>query len=107
MPGHPAEALVAFCDALGLDAVEVEARGTGTWLARTLHTRDPARFALGSLHDEPAPDAQPPAPGSFAPHPMGAHLFAAWHHVRDAAILGGWERRQPPRFDTLDPDTLH
>lgn len=100
-------ALVALCDRLGFGATDVSGTGTGAVLAHGLTRRDPARFALGTLMDLPRPDAVPPEVGLFAPNPVGAHLLAAWHHVRDAAILGGWEAREPVPFDALDADTLH
>jgi len=100
-------ALLILCDQLMPGPLEVEGSGTGAILARALHRRDPGRFILGTLDAMPLPGATPPEPGLFAPHPFGAHLLAAWHHVRDAAILGGWERREPAPFDTLDQDSLH
>ena len=106
-PAGATSALVALCDRMGFGATEVCGDGTGALLARWLHRRDPGRFALGTLTSLPRPDAAPPEAGRFAPDPVGAHLLAAWHHVRDSAILGGWERREPAPFDMLDADALH
>ncbi len=107
LPGDPADIVVALCDCLGLGAMDVAGCGTGAVLALVLARRDPARFTAGELANLPAPDAVPPEPGLFQPHPAGAHLLSAWFHERDAAILGGWETRRPAPFASLDADALH
>ena len=100
-------AVAALCDRLGLGAMDVAGAGTGAILALALGRRDQARFVVTALADLPTPDAAPPEPGLFRPHPAGAHLMSSWFHVRDAAILGGWETRRPAPFATLDADALH
>jgi len=103
--GDPVDILLALCDRLGLKRTGLIGYGTGAILAMLLNRRDPDRFPIESLRNLPRPGAVPPGP--FTPDRHGGHLFAAWHHVRDAAILGGWERREPAPFDMLDADALH
>jgi pimeloyl-ACP methyl ester carboxylesterase len=92
---------------LGITEVEIAGLGTGAILAKALQARAPGTRSLGRLADLPSPDSDFPEFDGFRPHRAGAHLTAAWLHVRDEAILGPWTTRQPPRFDTLDADLLH
>ena len=103
--GDPAAIMVALCDRLGFGRTGLIGCGTGAILATTLHVRDPDRFPIESLRDVPLPDAVPPPP--LRPDAIGTHLLTAWHQVREAAIHGGWERREPVPYDALDADALH
>ena len=101
----PVGALVALCDRLGFGCTGLVGCGAGALLALRLHATDPDRFPIESLRDAPKSGAEPPDP--LVPDRLGTHLLAAWHQVRDAAILGGWERREPAPFAALDADALH
>jgi pimeloyl-ACP methyl ester carboxylesterase len=106
-PEATLDALEAMLASLDVTEVEISGEGTGALLARALHLRDPRRRSLGALDDLPVAGAIPPDFGAFTPHPTGAHLFAAWLHVRDEAILGPWTSRAPRPFDALDAQFLH
>ena len=93
---------------VGLVDAEIRGIGAGGHVAATLAAVHPHRYAM----DAPAPrPTLAPAPAGFAPRADGGHLFAAWFHARDEAILGPWWARaadQPHDCgDDIDLATVH
>lgn len=93
---------------LGLGEADVRGMGSGAHVAAALARAHSQRYAVA--------DARPvlrPArvPAGFAPRADGGHLFAAWFHARDEAILGPWWARTPDGRhdcgDDIDLPTVH
>jgi len=104
-----AQAVHAAVTQCGISAADVDGEGLGTWVAHALqdlypHLYTSARPRCASLETVTVP-------GSLSVSADGAHLAAAWYHMRDEAIFGHWLDRQPsaqPAFgDSLDTETIH
>ncbi len=101
------EILDAALEKLGIDEAEIRGAGTGAVVAQALQRHNAQNYPELTLID-------PPGEGAGVPlaHPVGlegGHLMAAWHHVRDEAILGPWCARPGlHRFgDELDVAAIH
>lgn len=103
-----AAALHAAFEKLGLEEAELQGFGLGSCVAAALAKLQPRRYTAGPVRFE-LQDAM--APPYQAPRADGGHLFAAWFHARDEAILGPWSLRHSSgrhvSGDDLDLENIH
>lgn len=93
---------------LGLGDADVRGTGAGGRVAAALAAAHPQRYRMDTV----VPMAmRTPMPAGFAPRADGGHLFAAWFHARDEAILGPWWARTSEQRhdfgDDIDLETVH